>query len=63
MQYYDNFEGSLDGHTIEDLREDLQKMFADFLTLIRQVRKPDVKKKYKVIAIDTVENLYAFCDQ
>lgn len=37
--------------------------WADFLTLIRQVRKPDIKKKYKVIAIDTVENLYAFCDQ
>ena len=37
--------------------------WADFLTFIRQVRKPDIKKKYKVIAIDTVENLYAFCDQ
>lgn len=37
--------------------------WGDFLMLIRQLRRAEIKKRFKVIAIDTVENLYAFCDQ
>lgn len=37
--------------------------WSDFVTLTRQLRRPEIKKQFKVVAIDTVENLYSFCDE
>ena len=63
MQYYDNYEGNLDGYTIDDLREDLQKLFADGVKDLpqRQVEVDKFLKKYQGYLDEYEENVYKPC--
>lgn len=63
MQYYDNYEGELDGFTIEDLKNDLGKMFAGGIEDLSERQKQVDKflSKYQRYLDKYYENVYKPC--
>lgn len=63
MQYYDNYEGTLAGESIEDLRKDLNEMFAVGVIDLKTRRKnvDNFLKKHKDYLNDYQDEVYKPC--